>query len=243
MNNVIEFKKDCIMKTMVSEITDISLTHDYKILDDVVDGYFDISGEYKVTAASMQKEEFMYTIPFSIALSSLIDKETINITIKDFTYEVEKDILHLKMSLNMDYKEIEMPEAVEEEIIDEGSEMETVEDILNSLEEPEENTTFHNELMMSEIETLEEKHEEKEIDIIDKKEAEESLEVVINDMKEEESYSKYKVYIMRSEDTIESVAIKYNVTLDDLKEYNNLENINIGDKIVIPFINNITDEN
>lgn len=240
MNNVIEFKKDCIMKTMVSEITDISLTHDYKVLDDVVDGYFDISGEYKVTAASIQKEEFMYTIPFSIALSSLIDKESIDLTIKDFTYEVEKDILHLKMSLNMNYKEVEIPE-VEEEIIDEGSELESVEEILESIEEPEESSTFHNELMMDNIETLENTVEE--IDIVDKKEAEESLSMVINDMKEEESYYKYKVYIMRSEDTIESVAIKYNITLDDLKEYNNLENINIGDKIVIPFININNGEN
>ena len=57
----------------------------------------------------------------------------------------------------------------------------------------------------------------------------------------EESFYKYKIYIMRSEDTIESIAIKYNVTLDDLKEYNDLSNISIGDKIIIPFIQNEQD--
>ena len=57
----------------------------------------------------------------------------------------------------------------------------------------------------------------------------------------EESFYKYKIYIMREEDTIESIAIKYNVTLDDLKEYNDLSNINIGDKIIIPFTLNEQD--
>jgi LysM repeat protein len=239
MNKEIEFKKDCIMKTMVSEITDISLTHDYKVLDDVIDGYFDISGEYKVTKASMQREEFMYTIPFSIALSSLIDKNSINLTIKDFNYSVDKDVLHLKMLLNMDYKEMEIEEfiepQVEEEIIEE-EEMETVDEILESIEEVNEDTVFHNELMIEE-EKKEEMIEDVKIDLEDKKEAEKSIENIISGMSEEESYYKYKVYIMREEDTIESVAIKYNVTLDDLREYNDIENISIGDKIVVPFIN------
>ena len=103
MNNIIEFKKDCIMKTFVAEITNISLTHDYKILDDTIEGYFDLVGEYKVTKSSITTEEFSYTIPFTIALSSMIDKDTIDITISDFSYSVEKDILHLKMALSMDY--------------------------------------------------------------------------------------------------------------------------------------------
>ena len=244
MNNVIEFKKDCIMKTMVAEITDISLTHDYKIMDDIIDGYFDISGEYKTTLASMQKEEFMYTIPFSIALSSLIDKTSINLTIKDFNYSVDKDILHLKMALNMDYKEIEIPEEPIPEIDPEFTkeeEMDTVDEVLNSITNlVEEEPVYHNELMIEEEKELS-SYTEKNIQIEtntieDKKEAEESIKNIINNMNDEETYYRYKIYIMREEDTIESIAIKYNVTLDDLREYNNLQNINIGDKIVITCI-------
>ena len=248
-NNVIEFKKDCIMKTMVSEITDISLTHDYKILDDMIEGYFDVSGEYKVTVSSMQKEEFMYTIPFSIALSSLIDKSSINLTIKDFNYTTEKDMLHLKMALNMDYSEITLEEEKLETTLEstleennEEDEMDTIDEILESMPEVEENV-FHNELM-NEIEKEEitinktEINTTEEINLEDKKEAQESIQTIISNMNETDSFYKYKIYIMRSEDTIESIAIKYNISLDDLKEYNNIENINIGDKIVIPFINN-----
>lgn len=251
MNQLIEFKKDFIMKTMISEITDISLTHDYKVMEDMIEGYFDISGEYKITKASASREDFMFTVPFSIALSSLIDKSSINLTIKDFNYTIEKDVLHLKMALSMDYQE--MVVEVEENVIEESNvEEENLEDeeniendeILDTLEEvidnmPEEmekieENVFHNELMIDDI--------KEEINMEDKIEAENSIKGIISEMTGEESYYKYKVYIMREEDTIESVAIKYNVTLDDLREYNSLENINVGDKIVIPFVNVINDE-
>ena len=35
MNSIIPFKKNIIFKTKINEITDISLTHDYKILDNL----------------------------------------------------------------------------------------------------------------------------------------------------------------------------------------------------------------
>ncbi len=235
MNNIIEFKKDCIMKTMVSEITDISLTHDYKIMDDTVEGYFDVTGEYKITKGSIEKEEFMYTIPFTIALSSMIDKSTINLTISDFNYEIDKDVLHLKMALNMEYEEIKPIEEETEEsdilsTIEEKLEEENAIENTNEIEEKEENminneNEYHNELMDDLVNEM------------DKEEAENSVNKIISNM-EESSYYKYKIYIMREEDTLESIAIKYNVSLENLREYNDLENINIGDKIIIPIISN-----
>lgn len=218
MNNIIEFKKDCIMKTFVSEITDISISHDYKILDDTIEGYFDVLGEYKVTKSSITKEDFSYTIPFTIALSSLIDKDTIDLTINDFSYEVEKDILHIKVSLSMNYEEL-VPSIEETPIIEdnekEEDKMEEITDEELNLETPSE---FHNELMLDE-----------------KKETESTINKVL-DIMPDSGFKKYKVYIMREEDTLESVMIKYNIKINDLKEYNDVENIKVGDKIVIPCI-------
>ena len=57
--------------------------------------------------------------------------------------------------------------------------------------------------------------------------------IVTNDQK----YYTYKIYIVRESDTLESICNKYNVSENELKEYNNLTNINIGDKIIIPYIN------
>ena len=49
------------------------------------------------------------------------------------------------------------------------------------------------------------------------------------------NYVTYKVCIVRENDTIESIIEKYNTTLDKIKEYNVINELNIGDKIIIPY--------
>ena len=194
MNQKIEFKKDCMLKTYVSSITDISLTHDYKILDDTIEGYFDVTGSYKVTMSSVETEDFMFTIPFTIALSSLIDKDTIDLKLSDFNYSVEKDVLHLKMFLDMDYQEIEIKEEVEDS--------EEIDNMINDLMDKESTTDikspseFHNEVMLDNVIDSKEEVSTKE------KVSEKNFNTIFNEVKEN-NFSKYKVYIMRSEDTLE----------------------------------------
>lgn len=232
MNQKIEFKKDCMLKTYVSSITDISLTHDYKILDDTIEGYFDVTGSYKVTMSSVETESFMFTIPFTIALSSLIDKDTIDLKLSDFNYSVEKDVLHLKMFLDMDYQEIEIKEDIEDN--------EEIDNMINDLMDKENTTNikspseFHNEVMLDNVIDSKEEVSTKE------KVSEKNFNTIFNEVKES-NFSKYKVYIMRSEDTLESILVKYNVTMDEIKEYNDIDNINIGSKIVIPYNKNEQD--
>lgn len=230
MNQKIEFKKDCMLKTYVSSITDISLTHDYKILDDTIEGYFDVTGFYKVTMSSVETESFMFTIPFTIALSSLIDKDTIDLKLSDFNYSVEKDVLHLKMFLDMDYQEIEIKEDTKDN--------EEIDNMINDLIDKDSTTNikspseFHNEVMLDNV--IDSKEEVKE------NVSEKNFNTIFNEVKES-NFSKYKVYIMRSEDTLESILVKYNVTMDEIKEYNDIDNINIGSKIVIPYNKNEQD--
>lgn len=232
MNQKIEFKKDCMLKTYVSSITDISLTHDYKILDDTIEGYFDVTGSYKVTMSSVETEDFMFTIPFTIALSSLIDKDTIDLKLSDFNYSVEKDVLHLKMFLDMDYQEIEIKEDIKDN--------EEIDNMINDLMDKESTTNikspseFHNEVMLDNVIDSKEEVSTKE------NVSEKNFNTIFNEVKES-NFSKYKVYIMRSEDTLESILVKYNVTMDEIKEYNDIDNINIGSKIVIPYNKNEQD--
>ncbi len=49
-----------------------------------------------------------------------------------------------------------------------------------------------------------------------------------------ENYASYKVYIVREEDTIESILVKYTIAREELEKYNNLKEIKIGDKLIIP---------
>ena len=232
MNQKIEFKKDCMLKTYVSSITDISLTHDYKILDDTIEGYFDVTGSYKVTMSSVETESFMFTIPFTIALSSLIDKDTIDLKLSDFNYSVEKDVLHLKMFLDMDYQELEIKEDIKDN--------EEIDNMINDLIDKDSTTDikspseFHNEVMLDNVLDSKEEVSTKE------KVSEKNFNTIFNEVKES-NFSKYKVYIMRSEDTLESILVKYNVTMDEIKEYNDIDNINIGSKIVIPYNKNEQD--
>ena len=228
MKETIEFKKDCMLKTYVSSISDITLSHDYKILEDTIEGYFDVAGAYKATMSSVEKEDFFYTIPFTIALSSLIDKDSINLSIHDFSYETEKDVLHLKMVLDMEYSKL--PEEVNNEETGE-KEMEEVNDVIDDyinekdLLSPKD---FHDEVMLDKTATIKETNNE----ITDN-----NMKTIFNNVTEEE-YSKFKVYIMREEDTLDSILLKYNVKIDDITDYNDVENIHVGDKIIIPIIKN-----
>lgn len=49
-----------------------------------------------------------------------------------------------------------------------------------------------------------------------------------------ETYVEYNVYILRDGDTIDTILYRYSTTLDDLKKYNVLDDLKVGDKIIIP---------
>ena len=49
-----------------------------------------------------------------------------------------------------------------------------------------------------------------------------------------ETYSTYKVCIVKENDNIESIILKYNITKELLEQYNDISDIKIGDKLIIP---------
>ena len=57
---------------------------------------------------------------------------------------------------------------------------------------------------------------------------------ILNSEFDEETYVTYHVHIVRSDDTIESIAKKYGVTIDDIKKYNSVDNLEIKSKLIIP---------
>lgn len=50
----------------------------------------------------------------------------------------------------------------------------------------------------------------------------------------EETFTTYSVYIMRKEDTLDRIMDHYHVNREQLSEYNDLDNLEIGSKIIIP---------
>lgn len=229
MNSIIPFKKNIIFKTQISEITDISLSHDYKVLEDIIEGEFYLSGTYKMTEASLINEEFYYNIPFSIALSDRIDKDTIDLKLESFEYKINGDTLSLSVNLNMEAEEVKEEE--ERTIID---------DIKEGIEEK---LGLNKEIDIEEL-----KEDEEEIEPIKEEKAEikeatteisdNTINGLLSTLDENKSYITYKVHIFRDGDSIESISNKYNVSIEDIKEYNDINTINIGDKILVPYIYN-----
>ena len=63
---------------------------------------------------------------------------------------------------------------------------------------------------------------------------EEDIPNIFTNVEEKESYKSYTVYIMRENDTIESIMDSYHVSKEELEIYNDLTEVKIGDKIIIP---------
>ena len=66
------------------------------------------------------------------------------------------------------------------------------------------------------------------------KEDNRELESIFDGLDCNEKYVTYKVHIMNENDTIESILKNYEIKKSSLEDYNNLMDIKIGDKIIIP---------
>ena len=237
MNCIIPFTKDIKFNTNISEIVSISLEHEYTANPEEILGNFIITGEYKTHEVSVNKERFEHVLPFSVNLTTKIDTDSVDFAIEDFTYEiVDKDTLkvNIEYSINaLELKEEEVFEPVPEE-------RESFEEILDSFDEEIDQENEELFLEPEKIEKNEETREDNEMNTLieEKKITEEEQEAILESVNPaEETFVTYHIHVMSEIDTIESVCTKYNTTQSLLGEYNDLSTVAIGDKIIIPDIN------
>ena len=125
MKRIISFEKKLEFPTMV---TSISLEHTLNFISpSTIEGFFLVSGTYKLTEASCIEDNFNYKIPTEIMLNEKIDTSTSKIEIEDFYYEIENDenlICYIDV----------LVEGVEEIELEE---IESTEPILESIQQPE----------------------------------------------------------------------------------------------------------
>ena len=76
-----------------------------------------------------------------------------------------------------------------------------------------------------------------EKEIIEEKENTPINSIFSNLTNDTETYSTYHVYIVKESDTLEYILDKYKITKEELENYNDISNINIGDKLIIPCSN------
>lgn len=231
MKNIIPFKKDITFKTNLSEVTSISLENTLNLKKGTISGDFIISGEYKVSDKSTTVEPFELKLPFEIVLDDRFDTERATIDIDDFYYEIINDnTLSVSIDILVDHLN-EKPLVELEELVD----MAPVRVTLDSEDDNMEETLN--------IERCIEEEDIKEADIEevieDRKETKEEVQEKINsifnnNVMDSDVYVTYNVFILRDGDTLDSIMEKYNVTEDELRKYNDLSNLQLGDKLIIP---------
>lgn len=250
MKQIISFEKEIAFKTMIGEVTSISLEHTLSFQGpSTISGDMIVSGTYKMTEASTLEEDFQYAIPVDIMLTKELEEDNRSITIHNFTYDIRnEDTLHLYIDVLVKGREVIELEEDEEEVIEPVREEQPKID-----EEQKEDTTNDNKELLTDIEVEE---SQKVIDNIintDKKEEP----VIKNDTQEEiktttdtkvmnsifsafanteETYTTYSVYLLRENDSIENIIENYGVTREELSYYNDLDNLNVGSKIIIPTV-------
>ena len=239
MKQIIPFKKELPFKTKVSDITSISLEREINVLDDgIVTGVFHITGDYKMNEGSINRENFSFDLPFDITLDPRYDVKTVSSDIEDFYYDVINDNT-LKVNIDL-YVEAEyLPESeIKEEVIeisddDTREEMkdDLQEDIINDGNNVDEDTIL--EVEPIKIEKLDDIHEDKE----EGENREETIDLgmdLFSNLDSTETYTTYYVYIVKEEDTVDKILIKYGITKEELESYNDITEIKPGDKVIIP---------
>ena len=223
MNCKIPFTKDIDFEKKVSEITSISLEHETKIEDGTLKGNFIVSGDFKSHEVSVNKEPFSYILPFEIDLAEDIDENTIEFMIEDFTYEViDNEILRVNIDFNVIASLKEKEEEEEEEPLFQDAE--------NAFLEQEELNTAEERV---EKEELEEKLlEENETEEQSERESEDTI--IKNIKSDGQEYATYHIHMVSDGESVETICTMYNSNVNILQYYNDLSNVNAGDKLIIP---------
>ena len=222
MKKKVNFEKKIEFSTMIGEIVAISLEKDLKFVDENnIEGNLILTGKYKLTEASRLEEDFSYKIPIEISLTEKIDTKNgnANVEITDFYYEIENNnIINCKIELTIDALEkLDFDEVIEN---DDSKDREC---------DGEEES--------KEVEIPKKEEIEEQEEIIEDKEDNISNSLFVNLNEEQETYGTFIVYIVRQNETINTILEKYKINIEELEKYNDLNNITIGTKIIIPVLN------
>ena len=236
MKSIIPFEKEIVFKSNVSEITSISLEHEINIDVNLVSGNFIISGDYKISDSSKTVEKFDLKIPLEINLDEKFDTEKAEVDIDDFYYEIINNSI-LKVCIDVLIDKLEEKEVKEEDLIDMDRNINIIDEVSEKVEEVKEKIVdkvkdigenITNKITDKVTEDIADK-------VVDKTDEQtKKIKSLFTNMDSSDIYVSYNIYIIREGDTVETILNKYDITDEELKKYNDLSDLKIGDKIVIP---------
>ena len=212
MKKIVPLRKDLNFKTSIAEITSIALDHEFNLEEHVIKGNLIISGSYRINDVSVNTEEFKYNIPVNIEMNDKYILDNVKTTVEDFYYEiVNNNVLTINIEIGIDNLEEKLLNPIKYEEEKIEKVIKTNDDNIEKVE-IKENRNINNDVK--------------------------SLFSNFDDSKE--SFTTYKICIVSENDTIDSISIKYGITKEILQQYNDLSDIKIGDKLIIPALSNET---
>ena len=218
MKKKVTFDKQIEFPTMIGEITAISLEEDLSFVDNSnLEGNLLLTGKYRLTEASRLDEDFDFKIPTEIALTEKLDLDTVKVDITDFSYELDSNnsiICHIELTI----------EGVE---VEEDDEI-----VVEKLEERECDGDIEKEIEIPKKEEVEEEVEEEQIEEDNKRDS-----LFIGLKEDKETYGTFLVYIIRQNESLNSIIEKYNTSLEEIEKYNDIKDLSIGTKLIIPLLN------
>jgi hypothetical protein len=227
MRQIIPFKKELLFKTKVSEITSISLEHTLSFSKEgKIIGKFYVTGDYKMTQGSINREKFDFTLPFEIDVESKYKENTITIDIDNFYYEIINDD---SLQVNID-------------VYIDGEKEEIEETSFEGLDTSLENEVRNNNVVEVDVDTeevVEEKVDASVNEILDEKgviennneEDENNSRDIIMDVKEVEVEKPKKELVLNPEKFMDEEKIdEREVMKNDVKLDSDVENVDYNDK-------------
>lgn len=215
MKKIYSLKKEVVFKTNIYDILSIALDKKFSIDGYAIKGQFIINGEYLIR--ENESDDFNIDIPYLNYIEDTYDISKIKIDVDDFYYEIKDSN---KLVINIDIV-VDGLEEVERICEYEEEELDIVDKLELELEE---------EMPVKEIPTKEIPTKEIETNVVYQKEN--------TDMEIKKNFTTYRVYIVRDGDTIQDIVERYSVSIELLKEYNVINDIKVGDKIIIPYEKN-----
>lgn len=234
MKQIVPFKKDLLFKTKVSEITSISLEREIDTSEEgVITGVFHITGDYKMNEGSINRDDFSFDLPFDITLDPRYDMSSVKADIEDFYYDIiNNDTLKVNIDLFIEAEYLEEEPVMEEQVVEEPVREEVTQEVREEREEE-----------MDTIDIKKDIYEEKDTikdnvkDVVSDEVREDdniTASDLFSNLDDTETYTTYYVYIVKEEDTIDKILVKYGISKDELESYNDITNIKPGDKVIIP---------
>ena len=225
MKQIVPFSKKIEFNTNVDEITSISLDKKIKEIDDgIISGVFDLYLEYKESDISVNILKYSSSIPFDIDIDDKYDLKNVKVDIDDFYYDIDNDNVLLHIDVLIDNLEL-----IEDKIDEINLKREEVEEEIKIEDIFDEKDNEEREDINLKIEDLFKEMDENIVDVKTKQ-----MPIFETFDSNNETFVTYNVHIVREEDNIETICLKYGVTREDISYYNDISIIKLGDKLIIP---------